>query len=122
MADDNLVTGRGTTSGSDWTNHDAFWRENFSTRPYAQSDRSYEYYQPGYRFGYESANRHRGRRFEDAESDLRRDWDVYEHRGSNKSTWDEIKDSVRDAWNRVTGDDRSTRHEHDTRTDRESRF
>ncbi len=119
MASDDLVQGRGTTSGSDWMNEDSYWRENFSMRPYVQADRGYEHYQPGYRFGYESAHRNQGRRFEDAETDLRRDWDSYEHRGSNKSTWDEIKESVRDAWNRVTGNDRGRE---DVRRDRDARL
>jgi hypothetical protein len=35
------------------------------------------------------------------EADLRTGWDKYEHRGT--STWERIKDAVRDAWHRVTG-------------------
>jgi hypothetical protein len=37
------------------------------------------------------------------ESDLRTGWDKYEHRLSGGSTWENIKDAVRDAWHRVTG-------------------
>lgn len=92
----------------DWNDEDRFWRENYSSRPYASPDRDYEDFRPAYRFGTESAGRHRGRDWEDAEPELRRDWERYEHRGESRSTWEEIKDAARDAWDRVTGDDDET--------------
>ncbi len=99
---DRLSTDR-TTTGSgagDWSTEETYWRNNWSSRPYATADRGFDYYAPGYRYGYESATRYRGRDWNDVESDLRSGWDRYEHRG--QSTWENIKDSVRDAWNRVT--------------------
>jgi hypothetical protein len=101
---DNLSSGAniGTNAGStDWNTEDSYWRKNFSTRPYAQADRKYESFQPGYRYGFESANRHRGRQWNDVENDLRTGWDKFEHRG--QSTWENVKHAVRDAWDRVTG-------------------
>ena len=86
---------------SDWGTEEQYWRNNFSTRPYATADRGFDFYQPGYRYGYESATRYRGRNWNDVESDLRTGWDRYEHRG--QGTWEHVKDAVRDAWNRVTG-------------------
>lgn len=83
----------------DWSTESAWWRGNWRSRPYVTADRGYEYYEPGYRYGYESAHRMRGRRWEDAESELRSGWDRFEHRG--ESTWEHIKDAVRDAWDRV---------------------
>ena len=86
-----------TCSGTE----EQYWRSNFSTRPYVNADRGFDFYQPGYRYGYESATRYRGRNWNDVESDLRTGWDKYEHRG--QSAWENVKDAVRDAWNRVTG-------------------
>lgn len=86
---------------TDWNAEDRYWRDAYSGRPYATGGRSYDYYQPGYRYGYESASQHSGKRWEDVESDLKSGWDKYEHRG--KSTWEEMKEAVRDAWNRMTG-------------------
>lgn len=89
---------------NDWSIDDAFWLSNYSTRPYASDDRPYEHYQPAYRYGFESANKYRGREWNDTEAELRSGWDRYEHRNaSNKSTWDEIKDATKDAWDRVRG-------------------
>ena len=82
--------------------HDSYWRANYRRRPYASSaDHEYDYYQPGYRYGYDAASRYQNRNWNDVEAELSRDWDRYEHRGS--STWEQMKDAVRDAWDRITG-------------------
>ena len=83
-----------------WDEEEKYWRTNYRDRPYA-AGRDYDFYRPGYRYGYEAANRYQNRSWNDVESDLARDWSSYEHRGT--STWEHIKDAVRDAWDRVTG-------------------
>lgn len=100
----------GTDANRDWSSDRQWWRDNYSSRPYARADRGFAFYEPGYRYWTDSATRYRGRSWNDAENDLRSGSDRYEHHGSNKSTWDEIKDSVKDAWDRVTGSDDATRH------------
>jgi hypothetical protein len=89
----------------DWNEEDRFWRENYRSRPYASEGRNYEELRPAYRFGTEAANRHQGQDWSEAEPELRQDWERYEHRGESRSTWDQVKDAARDAWDRVTGDD-----------------
>jgi hypothetical protein len=85
----------------EWKDEDAYWRTNYRNRPYASyADRDYDFYQPGYRYGFESANRFENRDWNDVESDLSKNWNKYEHRGN--STWEQMKDAVRDAWDRVT--------------------
>jgi hypothetical protein len=98
---ENLNASRTTGMADDWATEEPWWRNNWSTRPYARSDRGFDYYGPAYRYGYESANRYRGKSWNEVEYDLRTGWDKYEHRG--KSMWADIKDAVRDAWDRVTG-------------------
>src|SRR5256885_13529175 len=53
------------TSGSrrtvDWGGQDEYWRDNYGARPYTQADRGYEYYQPAYKYGHESAFFYGGR-------------------------------------------------------------
>jgi len=83
----------------DWDREESYWRDNWSTRPYASVDRGFDYYRPGYRYGFESANRYRGRNWDDVESDLRTEWSSYAHRGQSK--WEHVKDAIRDGWNRV---------------------
>ncbi len=84
-----------------WNDEDSFWRESFSSRPYAKADRGYDYYRPAYQYGFESATQHRGREWSDVESDLSQGWGTA--RGQSQSTWEDVKDAVRDAWNRVAG-------------------
>jgi hypothetical protein len=85
-----------------WDDEDRYWRANYRTRPYASSaGHDYDLYQPGYRYGYDAANRYQNRNWNDVESDLERDWDTYQYRGT--STWQQVKAAVRDAWDRVTG-------------------
>jgi hypothetical protein len=99
--DVNPTQGFGATKDQlSWNNEETYWRDNWRARPYAQADRGFDYYSPGYRYGFESASKHRGRQWNDVEPELRSGWDKYEHRG--QSTWDHMKDAVRDAWNRVT--------------------
>ncbi len=91
-----------------WNDEDTYWRDNYGTRPYGQGI-PYDSLSGGYRYGTEAADRHRGRGWAEVESDLERDWEGYEHRG--ESTWTQVKDAVRDAWDRMTGShsDASTR-------------
>ena len=107
---------KASTRSADWMNEDMYWRSNFSSRPYAQSDRSYDFYQPGYRYGFESANRFRGRQWNEVESDLRSGWDRFEHRG--QSAWEHVKDAVRDAWDRVAHRSRPAGAASSTTTDK----
>ena len=85
-----------TTTG--WSNEDTYWRNNYSSRPYA-SGRTYDDLSPAYRYGYDSANQYRGRSWNEAENDLERGWE--KAKGATRSTWHEVKDAVRDAWHRV---------------------
>ena len=85
-----------------WQDEDTYWRGNFRSRPYASSaGRDYEFYQPGYRYGVEAANRFEGRSWDQVEPELSKNWSSYQHRGD--STWEHIKGAVRDAWDRLTG-------------------
>jgi hypothetical protein len=85
-----------------WDDEDRYWRNEYASRPYGAGS-TYDQWRPAYRFGYESASRYRGRSWDEVEDDLERDWDTYSERDDNRSTWQQIKDAVRDAWDRVTG-------------------
>ena len=85
-----------------WDQEDQWWQENFSSRPYA-AGYTYDEFRPAYRYGFESGRHNMGRTWKDVEGDLRTGWDKFEHRSPGGSTWENIKDAVRDAWHRVTG-------------------
>jgi uncharacterized protein (TIGR02271 family) len=61
---------------------------------------AYERWAPGYRYGYELASdpRSAGRDWTAIEPEARRDWEAQQ-----KGTWEEFKDTVRYAWEKVRG-------------------
>jgi hypothetical protein len=85
----------------DWTTEDEYWRANYKNRPYFDSAQDYDYWQPAYRYGFDSAQRYENRKWDDVEPELRAGWDRYEHRRDTRSTWEQVKGAVRDAWDRL---------------------
>jgi len=83
----------------DPTVEDAYWRDNFNSRPYASEGSTYDEYAPAYRYGWESRSRYAGRSFDEAEPDLARDWSSEKSRAH--MTWDRAKHATRDAWERI---------------------
>ena len=94
------LAGKGIAETLDPTAEDAYWRENYSSRPYIDANTSYDDYGPAYGYGVEAYTRHGGRRFEEVENDLGRDWDS--HRRTSSLSWDRAKHATRDAWHRAS--------------------
>ena len=88
-----------TRKGFDVTAEDAYWREQYIRRPYVKADRSYEYYQPAYRYGWESRLTNAGKSWEEMEPHLARGWE--DNLASSQVAWHEARLAVRDAWSRV---------------------
>lgn len=80
-----------------WDTYDNSFRSHFN-QYYGTTGRNYDYYQPGYRYGYDLANdsRYSGRDWTAIENDVRRDWDM-----TGQGAWEEFKDSIRHGWNEV---------------------
>lgn len=90
--------GTGNMTGNGWER----WSNDFNTHyrsSFANTGRDYSYYEPAYRYGYglSSRNDWRGRSWNEIEPDVRRDWE-----SRNQGPWEEFKDAVRYAWQRVT--------------------
>jgi hypothetical protein len=83
----------------DPTAEEAYWRRNYSSRPYVGKDASYDDYGPAYRYGVDSYSRFDGASFDAADSDLARDWD--NARGGSSLSWDQARNAARDSWQRV---------------------
>ena len=89
----------GTTSNVSFENLDSDFRNNYSQR-YGRSGYNYEQYQPAYRYGYNLAthDRFRNQDWSAVEPEARRYWEE-----RNQGTWDDFKDSIRYAWDKVRG-------------------
>jgi uncharacterized protein (TIGR02271 family) len=79
--------------------YEADFRSHYTTS-LASRGHPYERWSPGYRYGYELASdpRYAGHDWTALELEARRDWEV-RHQG----TWDEFKDTIRYAWDKVRG-------------------
>ena len=114
VSQNDVTPGADVHTPTHWVREESFWRNNWERRPYVRADRGYDYYSPGFRYGYESAHRLRGREWSDVEQELSSGWETYEHRGESK--WEELKEAVRDAWHHVTGRE----HDEHVRADRDA--
>jgi uncharacterized protein (TIGR02271 family) len=90
-------------SASGFSDYDADFRKNF-TSTYGSRGKNYTYekYAPAYRYGHDLASdkRYSGKDWSTFESDARRDWET---RNPGQSTWEDVKDAVRYAWDTVRG-------------------
>lgn len=93
------LAGHGVAELVDPTAEEAYWRENYSSRPYVAGE-SYDDFGPAYRYGVSSYTMYPDRTFDDVESDLKRDWDGA--RGTSTLEWDRAKLAARDSWQRVS--------------------
>jgi len=94
------LAGKAIAEAIDPTAEEAYWRENFSSRPYVTGDSKFGDYGPAYRHGAEAYGRSKGRSFDDAEPELKRDWDRV--RGNSNLSWENAKHASRDAWQRLS--------------------
>lgn len=89
----------GTIAGEelDPTAEEAYWRDNYSSRPYYSEDLSYEQISPAYRYGWEARSRYSDAKFEDVESTLEQGWEETKH--DVRLGWEQARDAAQDAWN-----------------------
>ena len=95
------VAGKAIAKSIDPTAEEAYWRQNYSSRPYVPKEATYDEYGPAYRYGVDTYARYEGRSFEQAEPELMRDWD--RAKGTSRLTWEDAKHPARDAWQRLLG-------------------
>jgi hypothetical protein len=79
---------------------DAYWRDNYASRPYASQGVNYDEYAPAYRYGADAYTKYPDRSFDEVEPGLSRDWGTA--RGGSSLEWERAKHASRDAWHRVS--------------------
>jgi hypothetical protein len=94
------LAGKGIAKAADPAAEDAYWRDNYSTRPYVDQGSRYDDYSPAYRYGVESYSRYPDRSFDEVEPELSRNWGSA--RGGSSLEWERAKHASRDAWHRVS--------------------
>jgi len=90
----------GRSMKTDPVAEDAYWKDNYSSRPYITPGATYDDYGPAYRHGVDAYSRNPERSFDDVEPELSRDWGTT--RGKSKLEWEHAKHATRDAWDRAS--------------------
>ena len=78
------------------------WREQHAQQPYADKQRPFEHYAPAYRLGAEAAQKYPGKKFEEIEDSVFRDYQQAEV--GSALPWDHARHAVRAAWARLSND------------------
>ena len=94
------LAGKGIAESIDPTLEEAYWREEFVNRPYVTKGATFDDYGPAYQYGLEGYSKYPGRKFDDVESDLSRDWQ--RAKGKSSLTWENAKHATKDAWHRAS--------------------
>jgi uncharacterized protein YcfJ len=93
------MAGHGVAAAIDPQKEDAYWRDNYKTRPYVKSGTGYDQYRDAYRYGWESRAANPKAKYDDVEPTLERGWSSA--RGSSSLAWQDAKQAVRDSWHRI---------------------
>jgi hypothetical protein len=93
------LAGKSVAEAVNPTAEEKFWRETYIREPYYETGRSFEYYAPGFRAGWEGRVRHDGRSFEEVEPELMLQYD--ETKSELDPSWSVMRQAARAAWNRV---------------------
>ena len=93
------LAGKGLAEAVNPTVEEAHWKDAYTREPYYEAGKSYDFYAPAYRAGWEGRARYEGRNFDEAEADLRANYEcAIGNRGAN---WDEGRMAARAAWDRI---------------------
>ena len=95
------LAGKSAAEAVNPTAEEKFWRETYVREPYYLPGRTYEYYAPGFRAGWQGRVRHDGRSFEEAEPELMVDYDLT--KTELDPGWQDVRPAACAAWNRVDG-------------------
>jgi len=94
-----MPTTKKTQPCADFDTHDTYWRENFSSRPYATEGARYEDYRPAYECAVVCQAKHPNESFADVETKIRRQWEKMRSGSACKLNWEQARPAMEDAWN-----------------------
>jgi hypothetical protein len=92
------LSGKSAAEAVNPSTEEVFWREQYRLEPYYVATRTYDDYAPAYRIGYGAYSRYSGKRFDEIELDLEREY--LAARGVSTLGWSEARAATRAAWNR----------------------
>ena len=93
------LAGKSAAEAVNPTAEEIFWRETYIREPYYVKGRTYEYYAPGFRAGWEGRVHHGGRTFDEAEPALKAAYILT--KTELDPGWQDVRPAARAAWERA---------------------
>ena len=93
------LAGKSAAEAFNPTAEEVFWKETYLREPYYVAGRTFEYYAPGFRAGWEGRVKHSGHSFDEAEEELKRKYNT--GRSELDPGWQDVRPAARAAWDRV---------------------
>jgi len=93
------LAGTSAAEAVDSSAEQRFWRRTYRREPYYSQGRTYKYYASGFRIGWEGRVRHDGHSFEEAEPELKADYNLTKTK--LQPDWLDVRLAGRAAWDRV---------------------
>jgi hypothetical protein len=84
-----------------WERAEAHWREHHAKQGYADKNLSYEDYAAAYRYAWETASKHAGKKFEEIEDEVALGYE--KARPGDPLPWDTVRPAVKAEWDRLAG-------------------
>lgn len=92
------LAGHGVAAAFDPEVEDAYWRDNYASRPYVKPGSPYDDYRSAYLYG-GSKRASAKTTWDETENDLERGWETAKEK--SRLGWNEARSAVRDGWHRV---------------------
>lgn len=81
------------------TEYVSHFEKNYRSSPYYVSGGEWRDYEPAYKYGYDTYGQYQGKKFEDVQDTLERNWDTA--KADSRLAWAEAKGAVRDGWHHI---------------------
>ncbi len=81
------------------TAYNSHFENSYRNAPYYKSGSEWTDYQPAYKYGYDTYGEYQGKKFDDVQDSLERNWDST--KGNSRLAWNDAKGAVRDGWHHI---------------------
>jgi len=82
-----------------WNSENAYWKQNFASRPYYQTGANYSTFQPAYQYGVNAYSQYGGLPYSAVQTQLQNNWNSA--RGNSNLTWTQAQKATQDAYERI---------------------
>jgi len=80
---------------------DSYWRQKYGAYPHHEKGTCYEDYQSAYQTGHEGYDRYSGKSFDEAETELKCDYEKLAQKSGMRVPWKKARIAAREAWDQA---------------------